>query len=114
MKKPRDPKRLADSEIAWNGVQPGLAIEFIILAGVKHVEARAPESHRSGQQQNSWIERAAGGDPGSRRCNPPGKPQHQMRPASKTFGVGVKQNYGQRERGKNERQPIELRGREDK
>ena len=37
-----------------------------------------------------------------------------MRPAGEAFAVGVEQDHGQREGGKNERQPIELGRRENK
>src|SRR5258708_37308192 len=56
VEKARDPERMADAEIARNGMQPRLSVEFEILAGVEHVEAPHPESDRSGQKQDARIE----------------------------------------------------------
>ena len=83
-------------------MQAGLLIEVEILTGVEHIEAGAPESDRGSKQQDARIERAADGDPGSGRRDSHGEAQNQMRPASESLGVGVEQNYSQRERRKNE------------
>ena len=106
-------KERANSEIARDGVQPGVAIEFVVLAGVKNVEARDPEGHGGGEQQYARIERTAHRDPGGRGRDAQRKPKHQVRPAREAFGVGVQQHDGQRHGRKIKRQAIQLRRRED-
>ena len=94
-------------------MQAGLAVEFVVLAGVENVEAAHPKCNGCSQKQDARIERAADGDPGRGRGDAQRESQNQMGPARESLGVGVEQDDGQGHRRKLEREMVELRGRED-
>lgn len=66
----RDPKSGADTDVARDGVQSGVAIELEILAGVENIEAGNPERNGRGEQQNTRIEGSADSNPGGGRSHP--------------------------------------------
>ena len=101
MKNPGDRQGATDSEIARDGMQSSVAIEFVVLAGVEHVETCDPEGNGRGEQQDAEIERAAHGDPRGSWSDTQGKAQNEMRPARDALAVGVEQQDGEGYGGKN-------------
>src|SRR6266404_1701599 len=108
MKQAGDPKRLADTAVAWNRVQASLQVEVEVLAGIEHVETGDPESDCRGEEQDVRVERAANGDPGGSRGDTKGESQNEVRPARPALGVRVEQQDGQRYWREQEREMIQL------
>src|ERR1700685_1461423 len=108
MKRSCYPERAGDTEIARDRVQASVAVEIEILAGVEYVESGDPESDGGGEEQDAGIERAANGDPGSGGGNAKRESKNQMRPAGESFGVGIKEQDGERHGREPEREAIEL------
>ena len=94
-------------------MESGVAVELEILASVEDVEAGDPESDGGGEKKDAGIKRAAYGDPRGGRGDAEGESEHEVRPAGKAFGIGVKKNYGERDWRKPEREAIQLGGRKD-
>ena len=109
----RHPQRAGDAEVTRDGVESGVAVELEILASVEDVEAGNPEGHSGSEKKDPRVERAAYRDPRCGRGDAEGESEHEMRPAGKAFGVGVKKNYGERDRRKPEREAIQLSRREN-
>ena len=108
-----DPERALNTEVAGDGMKAGVAIKLEILAGVEDVEAGDPESDGGGEQKDAWIERTAYGDPCGGGSDTESESEHEVRPAREAFGVRVKKDYGQGDRGKPEGQAIQLSGGEN-
>ena len=94
-------------------MQSGLVVEIVILASVKNVESGYPEGNGSAEEEDAGIERGTHRDPGSCRSDAEGESEHQVRPAGKTLGVRIQQNYGESDWGESEREAIELGGGDD-
>src|ERR1051325_4331650 len=58
VKEPGYPHGAGNSPIAWNGMQAGLLIEFVVLAGIQDIETTHPEHDCCGQQQNMRMRTA--------------------------------------------------------
>ena len=103
-----DPESAGDAEVAGDGVESGTAVEIEILAGVEDVETSDPEGDGGGENKDARIERAANGDPGGSGRHAEGETEHEVRPAGEALGVGIKKQDGQGDRGKPEREAIQL------
>ena len=109
----RDPEGAGDADVAGDGMEAGVAVEIEILAGVEDVEACDPEGDGGGEKKDAKVERAANGDPCGGGCDAEGESENEMRPASEAFGVGVKEQNGERDRREPEGEAIQLRRGED-
>src|SRR5436309_7619079 len=89
-------KRRADSIRLGNGVEAIGEVKVDVLAGVEDIKAAYPECDCRRQQQDAHIERAANGNPCGRWRNSQSKAEHQVRPAGKTLGKGIKKDKSQR------------------
>ncbi len=109
-----DDERPADSEVAWNRVEAGLAVEIVVLAGVENVETSDPEGDRRSEQKDARVERAADGDPSGGRGNAQGESEDQVRPASEAFCVGIEKDNCEGYGREDEAEAVQLRSCQDK
>ena len=114
MKNASNPKRAMDADVAWDGVESGIAIELEILAGVENVEPCNPECYGGGENEDARIERAANGDLGRGRCDTESKSENEVRPTGESLGIGIEKQHSERNRRKPEREPIQLSSSENK
>ncbi len=103
-----DPEGAADADVAWDGVESGVAVEVEILAGVDNVEAGDPEGDGGGKKKDARVEGAANGDPGGGGRYAESESEHEVRPAREAFGVGVEEQHGKGDGGEPEREAIQL------
>ncbi len=74
----RDPESGADADVAWDGVESGVAVKFEILAGIEDIEAGDPKSNSGGEEQYARVEGAANSDPRGGRGDAECETEHQV------------------------------------
>jgi len=104
----RDPEGRADSAVAGDGMQSGIAVKFEILTGIENIEAGDPEGDRGGEEQNARVEGAANGDPRGGGGDAKSEAEDEVSKPRKALGVGVEQQDGERDGGKPKSEPIQL------
>jgi len=93
-----DPESAANAGVARDGMEAGVAVEVVVLAGIEDIEAGDPEGDGCGEKQNARAEGAANGDPSGGGRDAESKTEHEMRPASKALGIGVEEQHGKSKR----------------